>query len=727
MNLLLLLPLALVAASPKSAIDPGPPPAAKRPIVHEYHGAKVVDDYEWLENGSDPEVRGWSDAQNQRARSVLDRLPGREDIRRRVTELMTSQPPAYHALQYRGGQLFSLKVQPPKQQPLLVVLPSADDPAKERVLLDPMTLDSKGTTTIDWYVASFDGKKVAVSLSTGGTESGDVHVYDVATGKELGDVVPGVNSGTAGGSLAWTADGTGFYFTRHPREGERPPEDRHFFQQVYFHKLGTPAAQDRYEIGKDFPRIAESELRASEDGKWILDTVQNGDGNEFSLYLRNASGTWSKLADYKDRIIKASFGYDDALYLVSTQGAPRGKVLRLPLASPALDKAREVVPEGDGVIKMAVATQRRLWVLEVLGGPSRLRLFDLEGHAQGPVPILPESSVGGLVRLGGDDVLFANQSYTTPLAWYRASGADGKVSQTGLKQQAVADFSDVEVLSETATSKDGTKVPLTILRLKGTVLDGKNPTLLTGYGGFAITLSPGFSQGMKVWLEQGGVLAISHLRGGGELGEAWHTGGNLTRKQNVFDDFYACAKRLFELKYTRPERLIIEGGSNGGLLMGAALTQHPEAYKAVVSHVGIYDMLRVELAPNGAFNTVEYGSVKDPEQFKALYAYSPYHHVVKGTKYPAILFLTGANDPRVDPLQSRKMVAKLLASNGSKAPILLRTSAGGHGIGSALSERIEQEVDVYSFIFNQLGMKYRPVAPANAVEKTGTTGNAGSP
>jgi prolyl oligopeptidase len=328
------------------------------------------------------------------------------------------------------------------------------------------------------------------------------------------------------------------------------------------------------------------------------------------------------------------------------------------------------------------------------------------GYAE--LPILPVSSVGAVERVG-EDLLVRNESFVEPPAWYRFTAADGKVTKTALAQTSPWDFSRIEVVREEAVSRDGTRVPLNILRPKGIRLDGGNPTLLTGYGGFNIALSPSFSRVSAAWLEQGGVIAVANLRGGSEFGEAWHRAGALTYKRNVFDDFYACARWLAEKGYARPEKLAIEGGSNGGLLMGAALTQHPEAFRAVVAHVGYFDSLRVEAAPNGVFNTTEYGSVKDPVQFRALYDYSPYHHVKDGTHYPAVLFMTGANDPRVEPFHSRKMVARLQAS-GTRQPVLLRTSSGsGHGFGTALSERIAQAVDVHAFLFAELGVTYQEV------------------
>jgi len=703
-----LLSLAVVAAflAPEA---PRPPAAPARPANDVYHGIPVRDDYRWLENWSDPQVQKWSEAQNAYARFLLDGLPGREAIARRVRDLEASPSPEYFGLVQRGGLLFALKNEPPKQQPFLVTLESADAPQSERVLVDPNALDPKGSTAIDWFVPSLDGKLIAVSLSEGGSESGTVRVVEAATGKSLPDVLPRVNGGTAGGSLAWKDGATGFFYTRYPRGGERPPEDMDFYQQIWFHKLGARTEEDSYSIGKDFPRIAETTLQSSPDGRAILASVKNGDGGEVAQFLLDPSGSWTQVSTFADKAVDARFGPDRALYLLSRSGAPHGKILRLTLETPSLEKANVVVPESDAVISHFRPTENLLYVVDMVGGPHRIRVFDHAGQARGRVPLLPVSSVGSIVPLSGDEVLFFNQSHLAPRAWYHV-GSGGKVVRTALAKQSPADFRDTEVLRETATSKDGTKIPLTILRKKGKKLDGSRPTILTGYGGFGISETPFFSEGIRLWIEQGGVLADANLRGGGEFGEAWHLAGNLTKKQNVFDDFLACAQFLIDTGYTRPERLAILGGSNGGLLMGAALTQRPGLFRAVVSYVGIYDMLRVELSPNGAFNVTEYGTVRDPKQFAALFGYSPYHHVSDGTRYPAILFLTGANDPRVDPMQSRKMTARLQAATGSSAPILLRTSgSSGHGIGTALDEALAQQTDVWSFLFWQLGLKYRPV------------------
>jgi prolyl oligopeptidase len=701
--------LVLAVAAVFAADLPPLPETPQKPVTDEYHGTKVTDPYRWLEDGADVAVKKWAEAENRHTRAFLDQLPGLDAIRKRLKDLNGATSPDYVALQERGGKLFALKVQPPKNQPFLITLASADKPETEQVIVDPNKLNPKGTTAIDFYVPSLDGKLVAVSLSEGGTEEGTVHVYEVATGKELMDVIPRVNGGTAGGSVAWNANGSGFFYTRYPRGDERPKEDLDFYQQVYFHKLGTPTEKDTYAIGKDFPRIAEIQLRTDTKGQYALAIVANGDGGEYAHYLLGPSGKWQQLTKFTDKISTSVFGQDDALYLLSRAGAPRGKLLRLPLATPELAQAKVLVPESLATIESFVPTAQRLYIADLVGGPSQIRVFDLKGTEQKRVPLTKIASVGQMVRLQGDDILFRTETFIEPPAWYRYDAGSGQATKTALFRTSPADFSDYEVIRAVATSKDNAKIPLNIIRRKGIRLEGQNPTILTGYGGYSISLTPRFRVSRAVWLEQGGIIAIANLRGGGEYGEEWHRAGNLTNKQNVFDDFIACARYLIELKYTVPDLLAIEGGSNGGLLMGAALTQQPDLFRAVVAHVGIYDMLRVERHPNGAFNVTEFGTVKDPKQFQALYAYSPYHRVKGGTAYPAVLLLTGENDPRVDPANSRKMTARLQAATSSKRPILLRTSSGGHGLDSSLSERIAQEADVYAFLFNQLGVKYQPV------------------
>ncbi len=683
----------------------------KKPVTDDYPGVgvKVVDDYRWLENAKDPEVRKWSKEQNAAAREQLDRLPSRAALITTLKQIYGGSAVRYNDLRSVSGVLFAMKTQPSKQHPFLISLKSADEPDSARTIVDPGILDPTGGTAIDFFVPSLDAKLVAVSLSQGGSEAGSLSVFETATGKQLSDAIPHVNNATAGGSVAWNADGSGFYYTRYPHSGERPQADMDFYQEVYFHRLGTPVSADTAELGKNFPRIAEIKLQSSADGKYILAQVANGDGGEFLHYILGPAGRWQQITRLADQVSVTEFAADDSLYALSRSGAPMGKILRLAAPEFSLSKAKTVVTAGRSSIADFLPTASRLYVSYMAGGPSKLLVTGLLGERksspQDLLPILPVSAVGGMVRLIADDILFENESFLQPSSWQRYDAAANQVKRTALMQTATVDFGDAEVVREMATSKDGTRIPLNIVRKKGTKLDGNNPVLLSGYGGYGISMTPTFTARLRIWLDYGGIFVLANLRGGGEFGEDWHEKGKLTNKQNVFDDFIASAEYLVKSKYTTPEKLAIEGGSNGGLLMGAALTQRPDLFRAVVSHVGIYDMLRVELSPNGAFNVTEFGTVKEPDQFKALYSYSPYHQVKDGTAYPAVLFLTGDNDGRVDPMNSRKMTARMQTATHGGRPVLLRTSANsGHGIGTALDERIEQEADVYAFLFDQLGM-----------------------
>lgn len=699
----LLIPAILLAA---------PPETPKKPVTDTYHGVAVVDSYRWLENWNDPAVKAWSEAQNAYARTYLDKLPGTEQIRGRLREILAAKTTTHGNLQYRPGKLFAMRRQPPKEQPFLVVMPGPDKPEEAKVLVDPSAIDAKGTTAIDWYVPSPDGSLVAVSLSKNGSESGDVHIYDVTTGKEVHEVIPRAQNGTAGGDLAWAPDGKGFYYTRYPRGDERAEADRDFYQQVYFHKLGTPTESDRYEIGKDFPRIVEVRLTVHDQTGRLLVSAQNGDGGEFAFFVREPDGKYRQVSTFKDRLVQAAFLPNGDLVAVSRQDAPRGKLLRIG-TDLEWKSARVLVPEGKDTIitdfygkPTVVATENRIYALYQLGGPSEVRVFDLDGKPQPGPKRPPVSAAHDLTPLAGDDILFGGTSYVEPAGQILIRAKTGETVTTPLNQKPPISLDDIRVEREFATSKDGTKVPVSILIPKGVERDGKAPCLVSGYGGFDISIEPGFNPAFRVLFDHGMIVAIANLRGGAEFGDEWHEAGRLTHKQNVFDDFAATCQHIIDRKYTSHERLAIEGGSNGGLLMGATLTQHPDLMKCVVTHVGIYDMLRVELSSNGAFNVPEYGTVKNEEQFRALFGYSPYHHVKDGVKYPAVLFLTGANDPRVDPMQSRKMVARLQAATASDAPILLRTSAStGHGAGTALSARVEELTDVYAFLFAQLGVK----------------------
>jgi prolyl oligopeptidase len=685
----------------------------KAPVSSSYHGVTVTEDYRWLEDAVSGQTRSWTMAQDRRARSYLQNLPFYGAVHRRAGEVLKAESVTYGALQRAGSAYLALKDQPPKQQPFLVVLSDLDDLTDERVLVDPNEIDDSGSTTIDWYQPAPDGGLVAVSLSSHGTEDGTVHVYEMASGERIGVTVPRVHGGTAGGSLAWAGDSSGYWCTRYPSPGERTDEELGFYQDVWYHPLGGSLEDDRRELSAVFTddRIAENFLSASPDGQWVMDRVQKGDGGEWQVFVRaQTNGDWWLVADVADKVAYAAFG-PGALYLLSRLDAPHGKVLRLPLQARATvaHAARTVVPEADVTIEELAVTDTQLWLLDMDGDLSSLRLFDLGGTPAGPVEVPPNCAVGGLTRLDGHEAAYATESFTEPRSWWRASG-ESAPRRTALMTETRLDFSGFEVSREFATSPDGTRVPVTLIVPPGTPRDGTAPALLTGYGGYGISIKPRFNPSWLLWLERGGVLAVAHIRGGGEYGEEWHHAGRLAAKQNVFDDFAACARSLVESQVTTNERLAIMGGSNGGLLMGAVLTQHPGLARAVVAMVPVMDMLRVELHPNGAFNVAEYGTVENPELFLVMRAYSPYHNVQDGAAYPAVLVTAGEFDPRVDAYHAKKMAARLQAATSSGQPVLLRVEPGGHGPGSSLDQRISELADVYAFLFDRLGINYHAVA-----------------
>jgi prolyl oligopeptidase len=699
---LTLLPLLTIAMSISAAV----PPTEKKPVTDEYHGVKVVDEYRWLEDGDSAAVKAWTAAQNQYSRTWLDSRLDRSEIESKLKALYAQDTPSHTGLVARPGLLFALKFQPPKQQRLLVTLTSPNDLASEKTVLDPNEIEPKGQVAMDWFVPSPDGKLIAVCLSEHGSEDGTLHFYRTNTGEPLPDQIKRVQYPTGGGSAAWTLDSKGIFYTRYPHAGERPEADLNFYQQIYFHELGKPVSSDDYSAGKDFPRIAEIELHTSDDGRWLLASVANGDGGEFSHHLREtkADSPWRQITRHEDGIKEIDFSHDGAaLYLRSVKDSPRGKLLRMSTTG-MLSAAKVIVPESEAVIEGFLLTAKHLFIADMIGGPSRIRQLDLDGSHESIVPMPVASGLGGLLVMD-ERLLFRQTSFVAPPAWMLYDPAQTSVEKTALFNTSPVDFSDIEAVREFAISKDGTKVPINILRRKGTPLDGSNPTLLYAYGGYGHCMRPSFNFEHRLWFDRGGIYVVANIRGGGEYGEEWHLAGNLTKKQNVFDDFTACAEHLIQRGYTRAEKLAVEGGSNGGLLMGAFLTQHPQLARAVVAHVGLYDMLRVELDPNGAFNVTEFGTVKDPAQFRALHAYSPFHQVKNGTAYPAVFFLAGETDGRVNPAHSRRMTARLQAATTSDHPILARfSSASGHGMGTALSEKIAQKADVLAFLFDQLGM-----------------------
>jgi prolyl oligopeptidase len=677
------------------------PPTAKRPVTDTIDGVAVRDDYQWLEQLNDPKVKAWAKKQNERAQKFLDNVPGRNQLAAQIKKLITSIPPKIRDLEIVGNKIFALKFDPAKQQSFAVVLDSPDHPESERAVCDPNVIDPSGATALDWFVPSPDGKTLAVSLSKNGTEDGDLCFFDVETGKQLPDIVKHVQFPTGGGSAAWRRDSKAVFYTRYPRVGERPAADLHFYQQVYFHQLGAPESEDIYSIGKEFPKIAEVQLQSNTGSDYVVATVENGDGGDYETFVYGPDKSWRQIAKFEDRVKKGALGFGPFFYAISIADAPRGKLVKFALDA-SEPRPEVIVPQTDRVMDSVGVTSDRILIATLEGGPSGLYVYELDGSNEKTVPI-PQVSNVSVLAAGKDLALADIGTYIQLPKWYKYDKASNQIAATNLNPEAPFNFDDMEVTRDFAVSKDGTKVPLNIVHKRGMALDGSHPTILYGYGGYGVSEVPQARPVHRAWYDLGGVYVDTNLRGGGEYGDEWHKAGNLTKKQNVFDDFAACAQYLIEHKYTSTPRLGMLGGSNGGLLMGAMITQHPGLMKAVVSEVGIYDAVRSELWPNGLFNTTEFGTVKDPEQFKALFAYSPYHHVVNGTKYPAILLTAGMNDGRVAPYNSFKFAARLQAASTSGNPILLRINSFGHGIGSSLDQQVSDLTDVTSFFAYALG------------------------
>lgn len=694
--------------------------ASDHPVARDtYHGVVVSDPYRWLEDGNAPDVRQWVAAQNERTQKYLAGLPGRAAIAAELLRIEKATATYDASIRQAGGRLFALTFNPGAQQPQLVTLALSGEAGSRKVILDPNRLAADGSVAIDWFEPSPDGKRVAVSLSLNGSEDGTLHVYDADTGSEIGTPIAHVQYPTAGGSVAWNATSDGFWYTRYP--GERAPEaGRHFNQQVYYHELGRDSSGDPLVLAtKDgLPRTAEIFLNNRYAHSAALASVQLGDGGEWQHFLLSKTGA-RRIAEYADRIKAAALAGDGTVFGISVRDAPNGKLVRLrppyhPGAFTTIAGERPQALATDARTRAIVLSGQRVFVTAIDGGPTVIRSFGFDGESPAVIETPAVSAATSLEAMPGGDLLYRVSSYLRPSRSLLWQASTRRSIETPLQMRSPMDFGAFEVRRVFARSKDGTRVPVSVITRRGFVADGSSPLLLYGYGGFSISLTPLLViPEWYLFLRGGGALAIANIRGGAEYGERWHQQGMLTRKQNVFDDFAAAARYLVAAKYTRPDRLALHGASNGGLLVGAALTQNPALARAVVAEVGIYDMLRLENDPNGVFNTQEYGSVANAAQFRALRAYSPLHRVQAGQQYPAVFLSAGDNDGRVNPLHSRKFAAALQAS-GTRRPVLLRTSSkSGHGLGSSLDETVALGADITAFLFDQLGLNWQAVPAVN--------------
>ena len=681
----------------------GPPKAEKRPLEETIQGVKIVDNYRWLEDGNNPDTQKWVAEEMAYTQSVLDPLPGRDAIHKRLTELLSigslTQP------EIGGKHYFYTRREGMQNQPVLYVREGVD--GKDRVLVDANQLAADGTIALDWYQPSENGRYLAYGTSPSGSEMSTLHILETKTGNPLPDTI----ERTRACSIAWMHDNSGFYYTRYPKKGDVPEGQEMYNRHVFYHELGTDPATDPPIFGEgrdpeDWPSVS-----LDNDGRLLLISVSQG-WTKTELFLMDLKkGTPPTRITTGKNFLYSGSVYNGRRYIVTNEDAPRYRVFMAEAGNYERDDWKEIIPQTEAVLQGAALWGGKIFAQYEQNATSQLRLFDVEGKVISDIHLPALGTVfGSEGKWDRDEIFYGFLSFTVPPTVYRYDLKTGATTVWAKVDAPSIDPAAYEVQQEWYQSKDGTRVPMFIVHKKGLKKDGHNPTLLTGYGGFNISLTPSFSRTAYLWMEHGGIYAVANLRGGAEFGEDWHRAGMLGKKQNVFDDMIAGAEHLIAEKYTDKDHLAIQGGSNGGLLMGAMITQRPDLFRAVVCQVPLLDMLRYQNFQIAKLWIPEYGSADNPEQFKWLYAYSPYHHVKVGTEYPAILFMTADTDTRVDPMHAKKMAALMQdeAENGKSKtrPILLRVeSKAGHGAGKPVTKQIEEFTDVYSFLFWQLGVK----------------------
>jgi len=677
----------------------GAPSTRRDVVLDELHGRRIEDPYRWLEDAASEETSEWMGQQNAYTRSLLDAVPGRAAIHQRLSQLLSIG--LVSAPQVRRGQYFYVRREGRQNQPVLYLREGLH--GEEQVLLDPNTASAEGVTVLDWWYPSRDGRLLAFGYSQNGDERSTLQVLDVDRGELLSERIPN----TRYSSVAWLPDTSGFFYTRYPAPGTVPAGEENYNVRFFFHTLGDKADDDPEVHVTDLEREDMPWLSISPDGRYLTAGVHKGweRSNLFVRDLRQSNSGFVPVAVGLDAHFYGTV-VDDLLYIHTNLEAPRYRLFRVAAANPERDGWEEIVAESpDAVLESFALVGGRIAAGYLHRATSSIRIFEADGAHRCDVAL---PALGTATVVTGEweqtDGFCTFESFTLPPTVYRFS-VDTGTTTAWASVDAQLDSDGFTVSQEWYPSRDGT--PVSMFLVHRTDLDRSQPlpTLLGGYGGFNISRTPLFSRSMYLWLEQGGMYALPNLRGGGEYGEAWHRAGMLDQKQNVFDDFIGAAEYLIEQGYTDPAHLAIQGGSNGGLLVGAALTQRPDLFRAVVCAVPLLDMLRYHHFLIARLWIPEYGSADDPAQFPFLHAYSPYHHVQPETAYPAVLLTTAESDSRVDPLHARKMAALLQASTASHRPILLRVETrAGHGIGKPLGKVIEEQTDMWSFLFWQLGV-----------------------
>ncbi len=673
------------------------PKARKADIADTLHGTRVPDPYRWLENADDPETVSWVEAQNTLTRSFVGG-PERDALVKRLTELFDY--PRTDVPVKRGARYFFTHNTGLQPQSVLYVQDGSDSP--RRVLLDPNTLSADGTVALTAMSPSDDGTLLGYALSKSGSDRQEIHVREVATGRDRPDRVQWAKFT----GIAWLEDGSGFYYTRFPEPGRVPAGDENYFGAVYLHRLGEDQARDRLVFERRDDREIVPSASVSDDGRWLVITAFKGSSEKSEVFVAAAGSGDAPAPLFTGFTASWNFidSADGRLFFQTDDQAPLGRVVSVEAGRIASrPKPVEIVAEARDKLNASTIAGGRLVLSYLHNAAGRLRVTDLDGGKGADIKTPIGTIYGVSGRPSDPELFYAFTSFTVPPSVQRYDVRTGAVTPFAAEVVSKIDPGAYETKQVWYSSKDGTKVSMFLVHRKDIPLDGNRPALLYGYGGFNINMTPGYDPSNFAWLDRGGVYALANLRGGGEYGERWHQAGMFEKKQNVFDDFIAAAEWLIANKYTNRRRLAIEGGSNGGLLVGAALVQRPDLVGAVICRVPVADMLRYHLFTVGRFWISEYGSADDPKQFPYLLAYSPYHNVKDGARYPATLITTADTDDRVAPGMAKKFAARLQAATAGPAPILIRVETkAGHGAGKPVTKMIEEDADIFAFLFKVL-------------------------
>jgi prolyl oligopeptidase len=677
------------------------PPSHPDPtVVDIYHGQPVPDPYRWLEDLDSEQTRAWVEAQNRLTFDYLQRIPARQRLLERLTQLWNYEK--YSQPFKEGGRYFYFKNDGLQNQSVLYTQESLE--AEARVLLDPNTLSEDGTVALSGIAISRDGRYLAYGLSRSGSDWQEWKVRDIETGEDLPDHLRWIKFSGA----SWTPDGQGFFYSRYD---EPPPgreyESANYFQKLYYHRLGTPQSEDLLVYHRPDQKEWGFAGGVTEDGNYLIISVWRGTDPKNLLFYKDLRDPNSPVVELiREFEAEYSFVGNDGsrFWLLTDLNAPRRRLVAIDLDNPG--QVQEVIPEAEETLQGVSLINNQFVAFYLKDAHTQIKTFALDGTYLGAIPLPGLGSASGFGGKRYDtETFYTFTSFTTPPTIYRYDFTTGRST---LFRQPQVDFDPqaYEVQQVFYPSKDGTRIPMFLVHRRGLARTGDHPTLLYGYGGFGISLTPSFSVGLVAWLEMGGVYAQPNLRGGGEYGEAWHQAGTKLNKQKVFDDFIAAAEWLVANGYTNPSKLAISGGSNGGLLVGACLTQRPDLFAAALPAVGVFDMLRFHKFTIGWAWISEYGSPEDPEEFKALYAYSPLHNLKPGTAYPATLMTTADHDDRVVPAHSFKFAAALQAAQGGSQPILIRIDTkAGHGAGKPTTKLIEETADRWAFLVEVLGIQ----------------------